>query len=56
MNTGRIIQVIGPVVDIRFPEGHLPKLYNAIEIIKNKDNTKISIDNVVEEFISLIVE
>lgn len=38
MNKGRIVQVIGPVVDIRFPEGHLPKLYNAIEIIKDKDS------------------
>ena len=41
MNKGRIVQVIGPVVDIRFPEGHLPKLYNAIEIIKNKDEKLI---------------
>ena len=31
-NTGKVIQVIGPVVDIRFPEGDLPKLHNAIVI------------------------
>ncbi|MBQ1477446.1 MAG: F0F1 ATP synthase subunit beta, partial [Erysipelotrichaceae bacterium] len=37
MNKGKIVQVIGPVVDIRFAEGHLPKLYNAIDVIKNKD-------------------
>lgn len=30
--TGKIIQVIGPVVDIEFDEGHLPKIYNAIRI------------------------
>lgn len=29
---GRIIQVLGPVVDIRFNEKHLPKLYTAIDI------------------------
>ncbi|HKI79185.1 MAG TPA: F0F1 ATP synthase subunit beta [Ignavibacteriaceae bacterium] len=29
---GKIIQVIGPVVDIEFDEGHLPKIYNAISI------------------------
>ena len=29
---GKVVQVIGPVVDIRFEKGHLPKLYNAIEI------------------------
>jgi F-type H+-transporting ATPase subunit beta len=29
---GKIIQVIGPVVDIEFEEGHLPDIYNAIRI------------------------
>ena len=32
MNQGTVVQIIGPVVDIRFPAGRLPKLYNAIEI------------------------
>ena len=31
-NIGRVVQVIGPVLDIRFPNGHLPNLLNAIEI------------------------
>ena len=31
-NKGRVIQVIGPVVDIRFTDGNLPSLYNAITI------------------------
>jgi F-type H+-transporting ATPase subunit beta len=29
---GKIIQVIGPVVDIEFEEGHLPEIYTAIKI------------------------
>jgi F-type H+-transporting ATPase subunit beta len=29
---GQIVQVIGPVVDIDFPEGYLPSIYNAIKI------------------------
>ena len=29
---GKIIQVIGPVVDIEFEEHHLPKIYNAVSI------------------------
>ena len=29
---GRVTQVIGPVVDVRFPENELPRLLNAIEI------------------------
>ena len=31
-NTGRIIKVIGPVIDIKFESGHLPRLLNALEI------------------------
>ncbi len=31
-NKGTVIQVMGPVLDIRFPEGQLPKLLNAIEV------------------------
>src|SRR4030066_872522 len=32
MNKGNIVQVIGPVVDVRFEPGQLPALYNAIKI------------------------
>ena len=32
-HTGKIIQVTGPVLDIRFGEGELPDLLNAIEIM-----------------------
>ena len=29
--TGKIVQVTGPVVDVEFPEGHLPAIYNALK-------------------------
>src|SRR5450759_1756325 len=32
--TGRVIQITGPVVDIEFPAGQLPGIYNAVEIIR----------------------
>lgn len=32
MQTGEIIQVIGPVVDVRFPEGNVPDIYSALMI------------------------
>ncbi|MBO2526618.1 MAG: F0F1 ATP synthase subunit beta [Clostridiales bacterium] len=35
-NIGRVVQIIGPVLDIRFPNGHLPDLLNAIEIEQEK--------------------
>ena len=31
-NTGVIIQIIGPVVDVEFPSGKLPSIYNALRI------------------------
>lgn len=32
MNKGKIVQIIGPVVDIDFSDGELPSIYNAIRI------------------------
>jgi F-type H+/Na+-transporting ATPase subunit beta len=29
---GRVVQVIGPVIDVEFPAGHLPQIYNALEV------------------------
>jgi len=31
-NVGKIVQVIGPVVDVEFSDGHLPELYNALTV------------------------
>ncbi|MCL8210141.1 F0F1 ATP synthase subunit beta [Spiroplasma attinicola] len=33
---GKILQIAGPVIDIRFSDGHLPNLYNAIKITNDK--------------------
>ncbi|MCB1195558.1 F0F1 ATP synthase subunit beta [bacterium] len=41
MNKGKVVEVIGPVVDIQFTEGTLPAIYNAIEIpIKESKTTR----------------
>src|SRR5215471_982627 len=32
MNTGKITQIIGPVVDVEFPAGALPAIYNALRV------------------------
>ncbi|WAA09666.1 F0F1 ATP synthase subunit beta [Fervidibacillus albus] len=32
MNKGYILQVMGPVVDVKFDNGHLPKIYNALKV------------------------
>jgi len=47
MNTGNIVQIIGPVVDVEFPHGNgLPKIYNALEIEYevNGNATKLTLE------------
>ena len=40
-NVGKIIQIIGAVLDVKFSPDHLPELYNAIEI-KREDGSNES--------------
>lgn len=37
MSKGRVVQVIGPVVDVEFPQGALPKIYHAIRVEASED-------------------
>jgi F-type H+/Na+-transporting ATPase subunit beta len=30
--TGKIVEIIGPTISVEFPEGHLPAIYNALEV------------------------
>jgi len=32
---GEITQIIGPVVDVKFPEGRLPEIFNAVHVVRN---------------------
>ncbi|HJW95951.1 MAG TPA: F0F1 ATP synthase subunit beta [Thermoanaerobaculia bacterium] len=45
---GKVIQIIGPAVDIEFDEGYLPAIYNAIRIVDDGELGKVKIDVVVE--------
>ena len=40
-NIGRVVQVTGPVLDIKFDDEHLPNLLNAIEV-KNGEKTIVA--------------
>ncbi len=33
-NVGKIKQIIGAVIDVAFPHGHLPEIYNALEVTR----------------------
>jgi F-type H+/Na+-transporting ATPase subunit beta len=45
---GRVVQVIGPVLDVEFPEGHLPAIYNAVVVKEEASKTGVAIDVVAE--------
>jgi len=47
INVGKIKQIIGPVVDIEFPEGDLPAIYNAIRVYDKELSTQL-IDIILE--------
>jgi len=46
-NIGRVVQVIGPVLDVAFESEHLPELYNALRI-RGKTDAGVDIDVIVE--------
>lgn len=39
--TGFITQIIGPVIDVEFENGYVPKIYNALKIINDTTNTEV---------------
>jgi F-type H+-transporting ATPase subunit beta len=46
-NIGRVVQVIGPVLDVEFESEHLPELYNALRV-RGKTDAGVDIDVVIE--------
>ena len=45
---GKIVQIIGPVVDVEFEAGHLPEIYNALRIQGKAEAGREAIDVIVE--------
>jgi F-type H+/Na+-transporting ATPase subunit beta len=45
---GRVIQIIGPVVDIEFPEKHLPPIYQALRVTSDGFDVERPIDVICE--------
>jgi F-type H+-transporting ATPase subunit beta len=45
---GRVVQIIGPAVDVQFDEGYLPPIYTAVRIIDDGELGKMPIDVVTE--------
>ncbi|MBI3449050.1 MAG: F0F1 ATP synthase subunit beta [Acidobacteria bacterium] len=45
---GRVVQIIGPVIDIEFPGGHLPQILNAVRIVSAKGESSVDVDVTAE--------
>jgi F-type H+/Na+-transporting ATPase subunit beta len=48
MNIGKVIQIIGPAVDVAFEEGHLPPIYTALRLTSEGFDVPTPIDIIVE--------
>ena len=46
---GRVVQVIGPVVDVEFEGGHLPPIYNALRIKAEVEAEGVELIDVIAE-------
>ena len=38
MNKGQVLQVMGPVVDVKFSNGQLPAIYNELKVVIERPN------------------
>ncbi|AOY80484.1 F0F1 ATP synthase subunit beta [Moorena producens JHB] len=51
-NTGAIAQIIGPVVDVEFPSGKMPQIYNALRIEgKNEAGQDVAVTCEVQQLL-----
>ncbi len=51
-NTGYITQIIGPVIDAKFPTGKMPSIYNALKVTaKNQAGEDVSITCEVQQLL-----
>ncbi|MBS4195844.1 F0F1 ATP synthase subunit beta [Lederbergia citri] len=49
MNKGQVLQVMGPVVDVKFANGQLPEIYNALKVTYAAQNeSEVNIDLTLE--------
>ncbi len=45
---GKVVQVMGPVVDVKFESGHVPNIYNALRLTSEGMDTPVKIEITLE--------
>ncbi|WP_181346778.1 F0F1 ATP synthase subunit beta [Thalassobacillus sp. CUG 92003] len=49
MSNGRVTQVMGPVVDVKFDDGQLPEIYNALHVsLETQNENEVNVDLTLE--------
>ena len=43
MATGKIVQIIGAVVDVEFPQGEVPSVYDALNVVDSKERLVLEV-------------
>ena len=51
---GTIVQIIGAVVDVEFPEGHIPELYDALDVKGDGKNFNPT-SNIIRADVAVII-
>ena len=49
MNTGKILQVMGPVVDVDFSDGEIPPIFQALKIAREENDLVLEIEQHIGE-------
>jgi F-type H+-transporting ATPase subunit beta len=49
VKVGKVVQIIGPVVDVEFADGHLPAIYNAVRITGKAGDVEVDVIVEVEQ-------
>ena len=49
MNTGKIVQVSGPVIDIEFETGKIPKLRDAITVMVDGEKRVMEVSQIMPD-------
>src|ERR1700733_11004260 len=47
-NIGHVVQISGPAVDVQFPEGKLPPIYEAVRVVSEGFTVPTPIDVILE--------
>src|SRR6202522_3154299 len=47
-NTGHVVQIAGPAVDVQFEEGHLPPIYEAVRVVSDGFTVPTPINVILE--------